>query len=165
MGEDPRDDEPDEDGRTVHERGPPVGRHEVTGAAREQGQGREVRRPYREDRNRGGCPADEHDPERGIEEEHDRGQCRAHGDARVRQRQGTPPGQTVEVAREERDQHDGRQLHGEGRDPDERGAPLGVGDQQDRQPPGELGEPAEPVGHQDTAQPRISGQGEQRSDA
>ena len=49
--------------------------------------------------------------------------------------------------------------------PTSSGAPLGVGDQEDRQPPGELGEAAEPVGHQDAAQPRITGQGEQRSDA
>ena len=99
VGQDPRDDEPDEDGRTVHERRPPVGRHEVTGAAREQGQGREVRRPDREDRDRRGGPADEHDPQRGIQEQHDRGESRAHGDGRVRQRQGAPPGQSVEVAR------------------------------------------------------------------
>ncbi len=162
VGENSGDDEPDEDRRTVHERGPPVGRHEVSGAPREQGQGREVRRPYGEDRNRGGGPADEHDPERCLKEQHDRGESRAHSDARVRQRQGAPPGQSVEVAREHRDQHDGRQLHGERRDPDERGAALGVGDQQDRQPPGELGEPAEPIGDQDATQPRIAGQGEQR---
>ena len=92
VGHDPRHHEADEDGRAVHERRPPVGRHEVTGAAREQGQGREVRGPDGEDRDRRGCPPDEHDPQRGIQEQDDRGDAGADRDCQHASPSGHAPG-------------------------------------------------------------------------
>ena len=121
-----------------------------------------MRRSDREHRDRGGSPSNENDPERSVEEQQDASEPGADGDARMRQGQSPPAGQAVDEPGKQGNQHDGRQLHRERSDPDEQRAALGVGDQEDRQPPGELREPAESVGHQNTPQPRIPREGEHR---